>query len=251
MPYIIAFANQKGGVGKTTSAVNIAACTAALGKRVLLVDADPQGNATSACGINKRDVHISVYDAIIGQADTARAVIKTKYDNLSVLPSTISLAGAEFDLIGMDEREKAFRRMLAPIADGYDVIMIDCPPSLGLLTVNALSRADGKRSFRCGRRGHSHAVRILRARGAFPAHDNHRAYTSEVQPPTERHGNTHHDVQRQAESFDAGHGRAEEVLRGQAVFDGHYAECSPDRSAELRDSGVLLRQVFKRKSGIP
>ncbi|MFR5890756.1 MAG: ParA family protein, partial [Lachnospiraceae bacterium] len=143
MPYIIAFANQKGGVGKTTSAVNIAACTAALGKRVLLVDADPQGNATSACGINKRDVHISVYDAIIGQADTARAVIKTKYDNLSVLPSTISLAGAEFDLIGMDEREKAFRRMLAPIADGYDVIMIDCPPSLGLLTVNALSSADG------------------------------------------------------------------------------------------------------------
>ena len=143
MPYIIAFANQKGGVGKTTSAVNIAACTAALGKRVLLVDAVPQGNATSACGINKRDVHISVYDAIIGQADTARAVIKTKYDNLSVLPSTISLAGAEFDLIGMDEREKAFRRMLAPIADGYDVIMIDCPPSLGLLTVNALSSADG------------------------------------------------------------------------------------------------------------
>lgn len=143
MPYIIAFANQKGGVGKTTSAVNIAACTAALGKRVLLVDCDPQGNATSACGINKRDVKLSVYDVLLNQAETSRAVIKTEFENLWVLPSTISLAGAEFDLAEMDKRERSLGNALSQVSDSYDIIVIDCPPSLGLLTVNALSCANG------------------------------------------------------------------------------------------------------------
>ena len=143
MAFIIAFANQKGGVGKTTSAVNIAACCAVLGKRVLLADLDPQGNATSACGINKREIGTSVYDVLIGKADASRAVIETKYERLSVMPSTISLAGAEFDLIDMEHRESAFKRAISGIAGDYDLIIIDCPPSLGLLTVNALTCADG------------------------------------------------------------------------------------------------------------
>lgn len=143
MAYIIAFANQKGGVGKTTSAVNIAACAAVLGKRVLLADLDPQGNATSACGINKRDVSVSTYDVLIGKADAPRAILQTKYERLSVMPSTISLAGAEFDLIDMDHRENALKKALETVDGEYDLVIIDCPPSLGLLTVNALTCANG------------------------------------------------------------------------------------------------------------
>lgn len=143
MAYIIAFANQKGGVGKTTSAVNIAACAAVLGKRVLLADLDPQGNATSACGINKRDVTVSTYDVLIGKANASRAIVQSKYERLSVMPSTISLAGAEFDLFEIDHRESALKRALQEVDGKYDLVIIDCPPSLGLLTVNALTCAHG------------------------------------------------------------------------------------------------------------
>ena len=143
MAYIIAFANQKGGVGKTTSAVNVAACLGALRKRVLIVDLDPQGNATSAVGVNKRDVRKSVYDVVIGQADAAEATVKTEWQNLSIIPSTISLAGAEIDLIEIEHRERCLKNSLDAVADEYDVVVIDCPPSLGLLTVNALTAANG------------------------------------------------------------------------------------------------------------
>lgn len=141
--YIISFANQKGGVGKTTSAVNTAAAVAATGKRVLLVDLDPQGNATSGVGINKKTVKCSVYDALVGGCNTHDAILATEFRNLWVMPTLISLAGAEFDLFEMEEREYALRRVLEPILEDYDYIFIDCPPSLGLLTVNALSASDG------------------------------------------------------------------------------------------------------------
>ena len=141
--YIISFANQKGGVGKTTSAVNTAAALAAAGKRVLLVDLDPQGNATSGVGINKKSVKCSVYDALVGGCDSRDAIIATEFKNLWVMPTLISLAGAEFDLFEMEQREYALRRALEPVAEDYDYIFIDCPPSLGLLTVNALSASDG------------------------------------------------------------------------------------------------------------
>lgn len=143
MAYIIAFANQKGGVGKTTSAVNVAACLGALGKRVLIVDLDPQGNATSAVGVNKREVQKSVYDVVIGRASAAEATVKTRWDGLSLIPSTISLAGAEIDLIEIDRRERCLKDALEKVGGEYDVIIIDCPPSLGLLTVNALTAASG------------------------------------------------------------------------------------------------------------
>ena len=140
---VIAFANQKGGVGKTTSAVNVAASVAQLGKKTLLIDADPQGNASSGVGISHKNLKKSLYGVLNGDYAAADAIIETEYKNLSVLPTTIDLAGAEFDLITRERHFAAMRDAIDPLRGVYDVIIIDCPPSLGLLTVNALSAADG------------------------------------------------------------------------------------------------------------
>ena len=137
---IIAVANQKGGVGKTTSVVNLASCLAEAGKKVLLVDLDPQGNATSGCGINKRRIKASLYQVMIGDASLASAVTKTDYKNLWILPSNMDLAGAEVELVEMDQREQCLKKALSqPCPEvEFDYVLIDCPPSLGLLTLNAL-----------------------------------------------------------------------------------------------------------------
>ena len=140
---IIAFANQKGGVGKTTSAVNIASSLAAKKYSVLLVDCDPQGNATSGLGIRKKSSSGSVYDVISGRSKTADMVCSTTVKNLSVLPSSMDLVGAEIELIDMADREARLRAALEQVRDSYDFIIIDCPPSLGLLTLNCLAAADG------------------------------------------------------------------------------------------------------------
>jgi len=143
MGKIIAFSNQKGGVGKTTSAVNVAAALGMLGHKTLLVDSDPQGNATSGVGINKKELKISLYDVLIGRAEAQAAIRATEFDNLSVLPSSITLAASEFELIDSDNREGRLKDALSAVKDDFDYIIIDCPPSLGLLTVNALNAADG------------------------------------------------------------------------------------------------------------
>ncbi len=142
MGKIIAFANQKGGVGKTTSAVNIAASAGILGKKVLLIDLDPQGNTTSGVGINKKNLKATSYEILIDVVEAEKAVIQTEFKNLSVIPSNISLAGAEFDLYQLDNREYRLKKQLAALKDSYDYIFIDCPPSLGMITVNALAAAD-------------------------------------------------------------------------------------------------------------
>lgn len=145
---IIAVANQKGGVGKTTSVVNLASCLAETGKKVLLVDLDPQGNATSGCGINKKQIKTSLYQAMIGNASASSALVKTKYKNLWILPSNMDLAGAEVELVDVEKREQCLKNALAqPLSEGsselvFDYVLIDCPPSLGLLTLNALVCAD-------------------------------------------------------------------------------------------------------------
>ena len=138
----IACANQKGGVGKTTTVVNLASSLALEGDRVLVVDLDPQGNATSGLGVDRATLDRSVYDAIVGEDDLGGLIVKTSADGVDLVPASIALAGAEVELAGVDARERRLRRLLDPIVDRYDVIFIDCPPSLGLLTVNALTAAD-------------------------------------------------------------------------------------------------------------
>ena len=142
MAKIIAVVTQKGGVGKTTSAVNIASALGELGKKCLLVDIDPQGNATSGVGVDKRTVGKSTYDLLMGETDGTTAVVKTPFANLSIIPASLALAGAEIEMVDVPHREKRLKAALAPCRQQFDYILIDCPPALGLLTLNALVAAD-------------------------------------------------------------------------------------------------------------
>lgn len=142
MGKIIAVANQKGGVGKTTSSVNLSACLAYMNHKVLLVDIDPQGNATSGTGINKADMDQCVYNVLVEDLNADKVCVPTTVENLDVIPATIQLAGAEIELVPTISREVRLKKALEPLVDKYDYIIIDCPPSLGLLTINALTASD-------------------------------------------------------------------------------------------------------------
>ena len=142
MGKIITVANQKGGVGKTTTSVNLGSCLAYIGKSVLLVDIDPQGNATSGVGIEKADVDHCIYDVLVDDLEASMVIKQTNVENLDVIPATIQLAGAEIELVSTISREVRLKRALDEVKQNYDYVLIDCPPSLGLLTINALTASD-------------------------------------------------------------------------------------------------------------
>ena len=142
MAKVVSIINQKGGVGKTTTAVSLAAAVGALNHKVLLIDIDPQGNSTSGFGINKRKIANSSYDVLVNETDAREAVVKTQFKNVDIIPADLNLAGAEVELIELERRESRLKKAVAQVFENYDYIFFDCPPSLGLITINALTASD-------------------------------------------------------------------------------------------------------------
>ena len=231
MAKVVAIANQKGGVGKTTTCVNLSACVAALGKKVLVVDLDPQGNTTSGYGVAKHELESDIYTCLIDDEDVRAAIVKTKY-NVSLLPSNTQLAGAAVELVELPRRENRLRSVLAPVVPAYDYIFIDCPPSLDLLTINGLCACDTVLiPIQCeyyALEGLSELMNTLKDRA------------QKVQPLPRYRGRRVHDVRRAAQPDHAGGGAGQKVLWQQGLPHRCAPHRPPVRSAELWHADQLL-----------
>ena len=142
MGRIIAIANQKGGVGKSTTAINLSSCLGEMGQKVLTIDMDPQGNTTSGMGVEKEEQENTVYELLLGECEIEETILELEFDNISLIPSNVNLAGAEIELIGIEGKEYILRNQIDKVKEQYDYIIIDCPPSLNMLTINAMTTAD-------------------------------------------------------------------------------------------------------------
>ena len=242
LPRVIAIANQKGGVGKTTTAVNLGAALAELGLRVLVVDLDPQGNASTGLGINPRDVERSIYDVLMNDVPALDCVEPTSLKNLFVLPATIDLAGAEIELVPAFSRELKLKRALDVVRDEYDVVLIDCPPSLGLLTVNGLAAADDVIvPIQCEYYALEGLGQLLR----------NVALVRAPQPDPRRPGDRPHDVRRPHPARRAGRGRGPRALRREGVQDGGPADGAPVRGAVVRAADHRVRPDLAGRNRVP
>lgn len=238
----IVIANQKGGVGKTTTAVNLSACLAELGQRTLLVDSDPQGNATSGLGVDKRAVQTSIYDVMINGVPASQAVRKTDIQNLFLLPSNIDLAGAEIEMVSMLSRETILSRAILEIQQDYDFMLLDAPPSLGLLTLNALAAADQVLiPIQC---------EFYALEGLSQLMNTIKLVKKHINPRLEIEGVVAHHVRFPHKPFHAGCGRGKKVLFRKGAPGDYSTQCAAGRGAEPWPAHHKIRCKVRRLGGV-
>ena len=241
MGKIIAFANQKGGVGKTTTAINLAAALSERGKRVLLCDFDPQGNATSGFGVDPRSLETSVYDLIVSEdPDTKSGIVQTKW--VDIIGANVNLAGAELDLIAMDHREARLKLVLDKVKDEYDYVFIDCPPSLGLLTLNCLCAAD---SFLVPLQCEYYALE-----GLSQLMTTVRMVKKNMNPEAVARGRAADHVRRSNQPVHSGGRGGQKALPGRGILVGRSAQRSSERGAEPRQADHRVRPHVPRRRSV-
>jgi cellulose biosynthesis protein BcsQ len=236
----IAIANQKGGVGKSTTAINLSSCLGEMGQKVLTIDMDPQGNTTSGMGVEKNEVENTIYELLLGESKLEDCIIPLNFDNLSLIPSNVNLAGAEIELIGVEDKEFILKNAIDQVRDQYDFIIIDCPPSLNMLTINAMTTADTVLvPIQCeyyaleGLSQLMHTIELVQERLNG---DGRRCL---------------YHVRCENESFSAG-SRKRKRQPGSEYLQNHYSEkCPPCGGTELRYADQLLRQAVHRCRELP